>query len=90
MTNIATSEFEDMYFSDDHAPPERKTVWLSCLYLGIPMGYALGYAFGGILSGLWSWRGAFVVDALVMVPFAIFCLTCKPIDLRKRDWELGR
>jgi len=45
-------------------------------------GYALGYIIGGILGPAMGWRGVFVFEALLMMPFVGFTLLAQPVDLR--------
>ena len=67
---------------DDNAPAERKTLWLATFYLCAPVGYAIGYIFGGVVGVGLGWRAAFLIEALAMIPLALFCLVVPPIDLR--------
>eukprot|EP00250_Pteridium_aquilinum_P019414 c24423_g1_i2 orf=340-1779(-) len=66
-------------FVVDNAPPNKKTAWLSLFYMCIPVGMALGYVYGGVVGSLWHWRVAFWGEAIVMLPFAIFCFVSRPI-----------
>eukprot|EP00210_Caulerpa_lentillifera_P003148 g3008.t1 len=68
-------------YIDDKAPPDKVTLWLGILYLAIPGGYALGYLFGAAIGGSLGWRAVFIGEALLMIPFIIFCFTTKPISL---------
>eukprot|EP00898_Chlorokybus_atmophyticus_P002723 jgi/Chlat1/3451/Chrsp23S03766 len=72
-------------FIDDYAPPAQKGRWLSLFYMCIPAGVALGYVFGGLISSVLSWRFAFWVESLLMVPFAVFGFTAAPLTLRMGD-----
>ncbi|KAI5071219.1 hypothetical protein GOP47_0013470 [Adiantum capillus-veneris] len=68
-------------FVVDHAPQDKKTVWLSLFYMCIPVGMALGYIYGGVVGGYLHWRIAFWGEAILMLPFAIFCLISLPIPM---------
>ncbi|XP_024537460.1 probable sphingolipid transporter spinster homolog 2 isoform X1 [Selaginella moellendorffii] len=68
-------------FIDDYAPPEQKSRWLSYFYMCIPVGVALGYVFGGVVGSLLHWRAAFFLEALIMLPFAVFGFVSAPINL---------
>ena len=41
---------------DDAAPRDKKSLWLSLLFLCIPVGFALGYVYGGLVSSP-AWVG---------------------------------
>jgi MFS family permease len=62
---------------DNVAPAKSRTTWLSIFFAAIPCGYAVGYVVGGSLAEYATWRLTFVLEALVMLPFAIACL-CIP------------
>eukprot|EP00897_Mesotaenium_endlicherianum_P008612 jgi/Mesen1/777/ME000110S_11044 len=62
----------------DHAPPGRTGRWLSIFYMCLPVGYALGYVYGGVIASVWSWRGAFFLEGLVMLPFGVFGFVANP------------
>jgi len=71
-------------FIDILAPAHRKSLWLSMFYCAIPVGYAVG----AVVSGLWlggdafgesdTWRGIYIGEALVMIPFLLYCFIVKP------------
>ncbi|XVE67377.1 hypothetical protein DITRI_Ditri08aG0155300 [Diplodiscus trichospermus] len=69
-------------FIDDNAPVTQKTAWLAIFYMCIPTGYALGYVYGGLVGTHLSWRFAFWVEAIVMLPFAILGFIMKPLQLK--------
>lgn len=69
-------------YVDDHAPPGKRTAWLAVFYLQIPVGVAAGYVFGGVLGPWLGWRAAFLLEALLMLPFLLFCLTAPPLPLK--------
>lgn len=71
-------------FSDDNAPPEKKTLWLACLFLAVPVGYAAGYGYGGIIAPTLGWRAAFVLEGLLMSPFVLFCFCAQPLHLNMK------
>ena len=49
---------------EDHAPPQSRGLWLSLLYMAIPVGTALGYTAGGAVS----WRACFIAEGLLVLP----------------------
>jgi MFS family permease len=67
--------------ADDYAPAASKAKWFAAFYLCIPVGFALGYIFGGIITTALSWRWAFIIEGLVMLPFIAFALTAQPLHL---------
>lgn len=69
-------------FIDDHAPPAQKTAWLAAFYMCIPAGVALGYVYGGLVGDYLNWRFAFWVEAIFMLPFAVFGFVMKPLQLK--------
>ncbi|KAK4476947.1 hypothetical protein RD792_016116 [Penstemon davidsonii] len=68
-------------FIDDNAPVAQRTAWLGAFYMCIPTGVAVGYVYGGLVGGL-SWRWAFWVEAIFMLPFAILGFVMKPLHLK--------
>ncbi|GJP47523.1 hypothetical protein CLOM_g6707 [Closterium sp. NIES-68] len=71
-------------FIDDNAPPGKTAQWLATFYLCIPVGFALGYLYGGVAGPLLGWRGAFLVEAVFMVPFVVYTATAQPPPLKGR------
>lgn len=70
-------------FIDDCAPKDNKATWLAIFYMCIPTGIAFGYIFGGVVVSLTgTWRAAFFLECLLMVPFVLFCFFSPPIRLR--------
>ncbi|CAN4112000.1 unnamed protein product [Withania somnifera] len=69
-------------FIDDNAPVSQKTAWLGIFYMCIPTGVALGYVYGGLVGDHLSWRWAFWIEALLMLPFAVLGLLMKPLQLK--------
>ncbi|TYK29428.1 putative sphingolipid transporter spinster-like protein 2 [Cucumis melo var. makuwa] len=69
-------------FIDDNAPAAQKTAWLGIFYMCIPSGYAVGYIFGGLVGGNYSWRIAFIGEAILMLPFAVLGFVIKPLQLK--------
>lgn len=59
---------------DDNAPAHARTKWLSMFFAAIPVGAALGYACSGIIAENWTWEAVFVLEGLVMIPFAFTSL----------------
>ncbi|XP_075520791.1 putative sphingolipid transporter spinster homolog 2 isoform X1 [Primulina tabacum] len=68
-------------FIDDNAPVARRTIWLGAFYMCIPTGIAVGYVYGGLI-GQFSWRWAFWVEAILMLPFVILGFLLKPLQLK--------
>jgi len=69
-------------FIDDVAPTGAKTRWLAIFFLTIPVGVATGFIFGGVVGKAAGWRAPFVLQAIFMVPFVIFCSRCEPLSLK--------
>jgi len=69
-------------FIDDRAPPPQKARWLATFYLCIPVGFAVGMIWGGSITAFFSWRAAFLLESLAMVPFIVFFFRSPNIDLR--------
>ncbi|CAI0405411.1 unnamed protein product [Linum tenue] len=69
-------------FIDDNAPATEKTAWLAMFYMCIPTGVALGYVYGGVVGTYLNWRYAFWIEALLMLPFAVFGFLVKPLQLK--------
>lgn len=69
---------------DDNAPPEQKTLWLACLFLAVPVGYAAGYGYGGVIGTTLGWRAAFILEGIMMSPFVLFCFCAKPLRLNMK------
>ncbi|XP_075654547.1 putative sphingolipid transporter spinster homolog 2 [Castanea sativa] len=69
-------------FIDDHAPAAQKTAWLATFYMCIPAGVALGYVYGGLVGDYLNWRYAFWIEAIFMLPFAVFGFVMKPLQLK--------
>ena len=55
---------------------------MRCGVVGMHAGVACGYIYGGVAGGTLGWRGAFFVEALMMVPFALFAFLAPAIHLR--------
>ncbi|KAL0376024.1 UNVERIFIED_CONTAM: putative sphingolipid transporter spinster2 [Sesamum calycinum] len=68
-------------FIDDNAPVAQRTAWLGTFYMCIPTGVAVGYVYGGLV-GSFSWRLAFWLEAILMLPFAILGFVMKPLQLK--------
>ncbi|CAI7742376.1 unnamed protein product, partial [Closterium sp. NIES-53] len=76
-------------FIDDNAPPGKTAQWLATFYLCIPVGFALGYLYGGVAGPLLGWRGAFLLEALFMLPFVLYTATAAPPPLKGRTHAHG-
>ena len=53
---------------DDNAPPSRRGLWLSIFFTAIPLGTAIGFAWGGEIATILTWRWAFFLEAIPMIP----------------------
>jgi len=71
-------------YIDDTAPPEKKTLWLACLFLAVPVGYAAGYGYGGVIGSTLGWRAAFILEGFLMSSFVLFCFCAQPLRLNMR------
>ncbi|KAL8137255.1 hypothetical protein V2J09_003256 [Rumex salicifolius] len=58
-------------FIDDNAPVAQKSAWLGAFYMCIPTGNAFGYIYGGLVGTYLTWRWAFWIEAMLMLPFVI-------------------
>lgn len=58
-------------YIDDYAPSSKRGLWLAVFYMAIPVGTASGFAFGGVMSSHLTWRWAFGLEALPMVPLIL-------------------
>ena len=56
---------------DDIAPIENNSKWLAFYFSMIPLGVSFGYIFGGNLAEYYDWRLPFIIESLLMLPFAI-------------------
>lgn len=74
---------------DDSAPAASKSRWLATFYLCIPVGYAAGYILGGVIAPALGWRAAFLLEAVAMLPFAVFCAVGPALDLRGKEHHTG-
>jgi len=70
LSGVGEASFQTVVppFIDDHAPPEKRGLWLAAFFSAIPVGTALGFVWGGAISAAVSWRVAFVLEAFPMVP----------------------
>jgi len=46
------------------------------------VGYALGFIYGGLISAAFSWRAAYFLESLAVLPFIIFFFLAPNVDLR--------
>lgn len=69
---------------DEIAPKGQKSTWLAIFFMCIPSGIALGYVVGGVMYGVTgSWRYAFALESLCMLPFAVFGFVATPMRLAR-------
>lgn len=67
-------------FIDKCAPSANKSRWMATFYCAIPLGYALGFVVSGhwlnasLMDVYYQWRMIFVMEAILMVPFILWCL----------------
>jgi MFS transporter, Spinster family, sphingosine-1-phosphate transporter len=75
LSGVGEASFQTVIppFIDDRAPPSKRGLWLSLFFSAIPIGTALGYAWGGNIAEAYSWRLAFFLEALPMIP--LVCVT---------------
>ena len=59
---------------DDTAPKERKSAYLSILFLCLPVGFAFGFVWGSAVAQHFGWRIAFFTEALALLVCGIICL----------------
>eukprot|EP00616_Rhizochromulina_sp_CCMP1243_P000865 CAMPEP_0118965690 /NCGR_PEP_ID=MMETSP1173-20130426/3225_1 /TAXON_ID=1034831 /ORGANISM="Rhizochromulina marina cf, Strain CCMP1243" /LENGTH=539 /DNA_ID=CAMNT_0006914349 /DNA_START=197 /DNA_END=1817 /DNA_ORIENTATION=+ len=53
---------------------EKQGLWLGLFYTAIPFGTCIGYGYGALLAASPAgWPMAFFLEALLMMPLAIFC-----------------
>lgn len=58
---------------DQCAPSHLKTIWLTVLFLTVPLGIVVGYGITAIMMSFVSWKWAFLVETvLLIVPVCIF------------------
>jgi MFS family permease len=60
-------------WADTFAPKERATLWMASMNIGVPIGMLLGFFVGGFMVPHLeaSWRWAFLVKVIVMVPAVV-------------------
>jgi MFS family permease len=69
-------------FIDDYAPKGHSNLWFAAFNLCVPVGFALGYILGGLVAASTTWRVAFVIEAVPMIPFVLFAALSKPLRLK--------
>lgn len=74
---------------DDAAPPERRSAALGALFLCLPAGFASGFLWSTYVASTYSWRLAFLIEALAMIPFALVAITTPMPNDIKRDAVSG-
>ena len=81
---------------DAHAPPERKTSWMSYVQGGVVIGIFVGYASATIASlfpqaegGIASWRIPFILQTMLTLPLAIlaFAIPSEHCNIRAQHEE---
>lgn len=73
---------------DDVSPKNRRTLWLSVFFAGLPIGGAIGYIVGGqlvniktnfpLLQGI-DWHTGFLLEAALMIPIIMVVFAWPPI-----------
>lgn len=59
----------------DSASEKNKSTWIAIFYSTIALGYAVGYLYGGfIVDILSSWRWAFGIEGLLVIPVVLICI----------------
>lgn len=75
-------------FIDKAAPPHKKSQWLALFFCAVPVGYAMGFiVIGTWLKAAtfgedWQWRSVYLGEAMLMMPFVIFCLFKPPLPFK--------
>lgn len=61
-------------WADTFGPEKHKTTWLTIMLLAAPLGVVLGYVLTYGMNYAYSWEWSFYLQALAIVPCAIFFL----------------
>lgn len=64
-------------FIEKYAPESSKSLWMGLFYVAIPLGTAIGFGFSAIMSQHLGWDWAYYIEAVMMVPFIVFCFLVK-------------
>lgn len=59
---------------DDTAPKDRKSAYLSILFLCLPVGFAFGFVWGSTVAQHFGWRAAFLTEAIALLVCGVICL----------------
>jgi predicted MFS family arabinose efflux permease len=59
---------------DLYADESRKTIWLTTLLIGVPLGVITGYSLTAVLILYVNWKWTFYGQAFAMIPLALFFL----------------
>ncbi|KAG7666643.1 putative sphingolipid transporter spinster-like protein 2 [Nannochloris sp. 'desiccata'] len=70
---------------DDSAPRHRRSAFLACLFVCIPIGFSGGYIYSTLIASIYGWRAVFLLEGMVMAPFAAIALLINnPNDISRR------
>lgn len=86
LSGVGEASFQTVVppFIDDNSPPSKRGLWLSIFFMAIPVGTAFGYAWGGNIATTMSWRWAFYIEGIPMLPL-IFLIWYMPYTKSKRE-----
>jgi MFS family permease len=56
----------------EHAPPQRGTLWISLITLGVPLGQTIGAGVAIVLLPMFGWRSIYVVGGLGSILIMLF------------------
>nr|XP_043628330.1 probable sphingolipid transporter spinster homolog 2 [Erigeron canadensis] len=84
LTGVGEASFLSLAapFIDDNAPVDQKAAWLGIFFVSPSVGNAVGYVYGALVGSSLGWRCAFFGEAFIMLPFAVLCLTMKPLHMK--------
>ncbi|RLN91569.1 hypothetical protein BBJ28_00007928 [Nothophytophthora sp. Chile5] len=69
-------------FIDRHAPPARRSLYVGIYLASVIVGTAIGFVYGSIFAeSVFTWAGAFYLEAILMACLVFCCLFCVPDEL---------
>jgi len=69
---------------DDSAPQNRRSAFLACLFVFIPIGFSAGYIYSNLIASRYGWRAVFFLEGMVMAPIAaVALLVNNPNDIKR-------
>ena len=86
LSGVGEASFQTVVppFIDDNAPPSKRGLWLALFFMAIPVGTAVGYAWGGNIATALTWRWAFYIEAIPMVPM-VALIWFMPYNKNRRE-----